>query len=134
MMAESQSQMAGVMVESRDERHLCPMLGAATIVLLIAACKLVVHLYAGHRYGYLGDELYYLACSRHLAWGYVDQPPLIAMIAWAVRNTLGQSLLALRFLPALAGAVEVVLTALIARELGGKIGRASCRERVLAIV
>ena len=83
MMAESQPQMAGGTVESRDERHLFPMLGATTIVLLIAACKLVVHLYAGHRYGYLGDELYFLACSRHLAWGYVDQPPLIAMIAWA---------------------------------------------------
>jgi len=120
MMAESQPQMAGGTVESRDERHLFPMLGATTIVLLIAACKLVVHLYAGHRYGYLGDELYYLACSRHLAGGYVDQPPLIAMIAWAVRHTLGQSLLAIRFLPALAGAVEVVLTALIARELGGR--------------
>ena len=88
MMAESQSQMAGGTVESHDERHLCPMLGATTIVLLIAACKLVVHLYAGHRYGYLGDELYFLACSRHLAWGYVDQPPLIAMIAWVVRHTL----------------------------------------------
>ncbi len=120
MMVESQPQMAGGTVESRDERHLFPMLGATTIVLLIAACKLVVHLYAGHRYGYLGDELYFLACSRHLAWGYVDQPPLIAMIAWVARHTLGQSLLAIRFLPALAGAVEVVLTALIARELGGR--------------
>jgi len=120
MMVESQSQIAGVTVESRDEMQLFPMLGATTIVLLIAASKLVVHLYAGHRYGYLGDELYFLACSRHLAWGYVDQPPLIAVIAWAVGHTLGQSLLAIRFLPALAGAVEVVLTALIARELGGR--------------
>ena len=49
MMVESQSQMAGGTVESHDERYLCPMLGATTIVLLIAACKLVVHLYAGHR-------------------------------------------------------------------------------------
>ena len=45
MMAESQPQMAGGTVERRDERHLFPMLGATTIVLLIAACKLVVHLY-----------------------------------------------------------------------------------------
>src|SRR5262249_44678195 len=120
MMAESQPQMAGVTAESRDERHLFPMLGATTIVFLLAACKLVVHLYAGHRYGCLCDELYFLDCSRHLAWGYVDQPPLIAVIGWAVRHTLGQSLLAIRFLPALAGAVEVVLTALIARELGGR--------------
>ena len=50
-MVESQSQIAGVTVESRDEMQLFPMLGATTIVLLIAACKLVVHLYAGHRYG-----------------------------------------------------------------------------------
>src|SRR5262249_55559705 len=97
MMAESQPQMAGGTVESRDERLLFPMLSATTIVLLIAACKLVVHWYAGSRYGYLGDELYYLACSHRLAAGYVDQPPLIAMIAWAVRHTLGQSLLAIRF-------------------------------------
>src|SRR5215472_4078366 len=103
MMAESQPQMAGGTVESRDDWRLFPMLGATTVVLLIAACKLVVHLYAGHRYGYLGDELYFLACGRHLTWGYVDE-----------------SLLAIRFLAALAGAVEVVLTALIARELGGR--------------
>src|SRR5262249_2038856 len=120
MMAESQPQMAGGTVDTPDERDLFPMLGPTPIVLLIAACKLVVHLYAGNRYGYLGDELYFMACSRHLAWGYVDQPPLIAVIAWAVRLTLGQSLPAIRFLPALAGAVEVVLTALIARELGGR--------------
>jgi len=50
-MAESQLQMAGVTVGSRDERQLLPMLGATTIVLLIAASKLLVHLYAGHRYG-----------------------------------------------------------------------------------
>jgi len=81
--------------------------------------KLLVHLYAGRYYGYFVDELYYLACSRHLAWGYVDQPPLIAGIAWLIRMVLGDSLPAIRLLPALAGAAEVALTALIARELGG---------------
>src|SRR5580700_1628662 len=93
---------------------------AATVVLCLAACKLLIHLYAGWHDGYLRDELYYLACSRHLAWGYVDQPPLIALIAWMVRSTIGDSVLAIRLLPALAGAFEVVLTAAIARELGGK--------------
>jgi len=90
------------------------------MVLCLAAGKLVIHLYAGRHYGYFVDELYYLACSRHLAWGYVDQPPLIAAIAWLVRRILGDSLPAIRLLPALAGAGEVALTALIARELGGK--------------
>ena len=93
---------------------------ATALVLCIAACKLMVHLYAGRHYGYFVDELYYLACSRHLDWGYVDQPPLIAVITWLVRSLLGDSLPALRFLPAVAGAAMVALTALIARELGGK--------------
>ncbi|HXW57165.1 MAG TPA: glycosyltransferase family 39 protein [Candidatus Cybelea sp.] len=93
--------------------------GVTAIVLLIATSKLALHLYAGHRYGYFVDELYYLACSRHLDWGYVDQPPLIAAMAWLVRHTLGPSLPALRFVSGLAGAAEVVLTAMIARELGG---------------
>ena len=86
----------------------------------IAAIKLLLHLYAGRHYGYFVDELYYLACADHLAWGYVDQPPLIALIAKLTRLTLG------RFasprsdlLPALAGAAKVLLAAMLARELGG---------------
>ena len=93
---------------------------ATALVLGISACKLLVHLYAGRHYGYFVDELYYLACSRHLDWGYVDQPPLIAVIAWLAGKLLGDSLPAIRFFPAVAGAAEVALTGLITRELGGK--------------
>src|SRR5437762_8437641 len=92
----------------------------ASIVFCIAACKLLLHLYAGRHYGYFVDELYYLACARHLAWGYVDQPPLIALVAWLERALLGDSLSAIRFLPALSGAAKVLLTGLISRELGGR--------------
>ncbi len=95
-------------------------LSATAIILCLSACKLLVHLYAGRYYGYFSDELYYLACSRHLAWGYVDQPPLIAVITWVIRVLLGESLPAIRFLPAVAGAAEVALTGLMARELGGR--------------
>jgi len=95
-------------------------LSAGALVLGITAIKFLVHLYSGQRYGYFVDELYYLACSRHLAWGYVDQPPLIAVVTWLTRRLLGDSLPALRFIPAVAGAAEVALTALLARELGGK--------------
>jgi predicted membrane-bound mannosyltransferase len=91
------------------EARSAPSAGA--ILLAIVVGKLLVHLYGGHRYGYFVDELYYLACSRHLDWGYVDQPPLIALITWAWRSVFGQSLAALRLLPALAGVAEVVLTA-----------------------
>ncbi|HEX6896604.1 MAG TPA: glycosyltransferase family 39 protein, partial [Bryobacteraceae bacterium] len=85
-----------------------------------AASKLVVHLFSSHQYGYFIDELYYLACSEHLAWGYVDQPPLIAAIAKTARLLFGDSLAAIRFFPALAGAMLVLLTGWMARELGGK--------------
>ncbi len=94
--------------------------GAGLAVGAIAAVKLALHLYADRRYGYFVDELYYLDCARHLAWGYVDQPPLIALIAWLERALLGDSLSAIRFLPALSGAAKVLLTGLIARELGGR--------------
>jgi 4-amino-4-deoxy-L-arabinose transferase-like glycosyltransferase len=92
---------------------------ASALVVGIAACKLLVHLYAGRHYGYFVDELYYMACSRHLDWGYVDQPPLIALITWVARALFGDSLAAIRFFPAVAGAAVVWLTAVIARELGG---------------
>ncbi len=80
----------------------------------------LLHMFVNGRYGYFVDELYYLACSRHLDWGYVDQPPLIAAITWIERITLGDSLHALRFLPAVADGLLVLLTGLIARELGGR--------------
>lgn len=81
----------------------------------------VLHMLFNGRYGYFVDELYYVACSRHLAWGYVDQPPLIAIITWIERMTLGDSLHALRFLPAVAGGLLVLLTGLIVQELGGRL-------------
>jgi hypothetical protein len=89
------------------------------IVLYIAATKLFVQLLVAGRYGIFRDELYYLACSEHLDWGYVDQPPLIALVAWFARSLFGNSLLGLRFLPALAGAALVWLTGKLAREMGG---------------
>jgi hypothetical protein len=89
------------------------------IVLYIAATKLFVQLLVAGRYGIFRDELYYLACSEHLDWGYVDQPPLIALIAWFARRVFGNSLLGLRFLPALAGAALVWLTGKLTREMGG---------------
>lgn len=88
-------------------------------VLAALLGKLLVQLYAAPRYGYFVDELYYLACSRHLDWGYVDQPPLIAVVVAAVRVLLGQSLVAIRLIPLCAGVLEVGLAALLACEMGG---------------
>jgi Dolichyl-phosphate-mannose-protein mannosyltransferase len=71
------------------------------------------------RYGFFRDELYYMACGRHLAWGYIDQPPLIGLLAWCSRHLLGNSIVSIRVLPVLAGAAVVFLTGVLARELGG---------------
>ena len=88
------------------------------LVGLLAAAKLFVHLVSAGRYGYFRDELYFLDCGRHLDWGYVDCAPLIAVYA-KIALLLGGSLPVLRSLAALAGAARVVVTMLLARELGG---------------
>jgi Dolichyl-phosphate-mannose-protein mannosyltransferase len=89
-------------------------------VYLIALAYFALHMATAARYGYFRDALYYLACSHHLAFGYVDLPPLFPFIAWIARHTLGTSLYALIFWPALAGAVRIILIAAFARELGAK--------------
>ncbi len=92
----------------------------AAIVLLIAGLRLLLHLFTANRYGPFRDEMYYLDCAQHLDWGYVDQPPVIAILAWFTRHVFGTSLLAIRLLPALAGAGTVALTGYIAHQLGGR--------------
>jgi hypothetical protein len=89
------------------------------VVALLVALKVGVHLATAGRYGIFRDELYYVACARHLAWGYVDHPPLIAGVTWVTMRVFGTSLLGLRVLPALAGGALVWMTARVARELGG---------------
>ena len=81
---------------------------------------LSLHCYLNNRYDFFRDEFNYLACARHLAWGYVDQPPLIPWFAGLSLSTLGDSLRAIRFLPALFMSLTVVLTAEIARQFGGR--------------
>ena len=88
-------------------------------VLGIAAGLVVLELAVAARYGYHRDELYFLACARHLAWGYVDQPPFVPAVARLSTAWFGPSVVALRLFPALAGGATVVFTALMARELGG---------------
>jgi Dolichyl-phosphate-mannose-protein mannosyltransferase len=92
---------------------------ATALLLGLAFCKFFLHLLAINHYGFFRDELYYMACGEHLAWGYIDQPPLIALLAWIARHLFGESLVAIRLLPVVAGTAMVVLTGLFARELGG---------------
>jgi len=87
---------------------------------IVAVIYFAAHMITATRYGYFRDALYYLACSEHLDWGYVDQPPLIALVGWIARHTFGTSLRALLLWPALAGCERIFLVAAFARELGAK--------------
>jgi hypothetical protein len=89
------------------------------VVLYLAFAKLLLHLLTAGRYGIFRDEMYYVACSKHLAWGYVDHPPMNVLIAWFARHVFGDSLLGLRLLPAVAGAALVWMTGQLTREMGG---------------
>lgn len=88
----------------------------------LAAIKFLVHFVnnLNGAYGFSRDEFYYIACTNHLAFGYVDQPPLSILLLKISRIFFGDSLAAVRLLPALAGALTVLLAGLIAKELGGK--------------
>jgi len=90
------------------------------LIWTIAFAKLLFHIYFNNRYGYFRDEFDYIACGNHLAWGYVDQPPLVPFLIHICQGVLGDSLRSIRFIPALASSLLVVQGAAIAREFGGK--------------
>ena len=96
----------------REDKHLL------AIALLVFAAHVLTNWIAV--YDYFRDEFYYIACTDHLDWGYVDHPPLSILILWINRILLGDSMLALRLPTAIASAVLVYLAGLLVRELGGE--------------
>ena len=98
---------------------------ALRLAALFAVFKLVLHIatnaWEAHiGWGYFRDELYYILCGQHLAWGYVDHGPMVAVQARLAILLFGKSLVGLRLFSALAGAKQVFLTGLIAWALGGR--------------
>ena len=89
------------------------------LLVALPLLKLLVHLAMGAGYGYHRDELYYLDCAEHLDWGYVDHPPFCVLVLAATRALSGDSIAAIRVVPAIAGALTILLTGLMARRLGG---------------
>src|SRR5262249_27474927 len=109
-MAASREHFGGPLAPHAPRSRAVPLLGLLVFVLEIAVA---------HRYGVFRDELYYVACGKHLAFGYVDHPPLVALMARVTSAGLGDSLLALRVLPALCAGATVLLGGELARTLGG---------------
>ena len=100
---------------------------ALILAALFATLAFLVHfvssLWGSHLgYGFFRDELYYLVCGHHLAWGYVDQPPLVAVQARIAETLFGLSPTGIRILSFAAAGVLVGLTGLLTRQLGGLRG------------
>ncbi|MFC1433779.1 glycosyltransferase family 39 protein [Streptacidiphilus sp. N1-3] len=87
-------------------------------VLLVAAVVAVVHLAVATRYGWHRDEFYYVICGRHLAWGYVDQPPLTPLLA-RLAAALPGGVLPLRLLAVASQVGCVLLAPMLTAEFGG---------------
>jgi 4-amino-4-deoxy-L-arabinose transferase-like glycosyltransferase len=90
------------------------------IAAVAALVTLVIHLAANPHYGFFRDELYFIICGVHPAWGYVDQPPVVPLLA-AGSQLFGHSLFALRALAAIFAAAGAYVTCLVAFELGGGV-------------
>ena len=84
----------------------------------IALACVAVHEAVSHRFGFYRDELYFIDCARHLAWGYVDQPPLAPFVTW-LAAPLHYPVWGVRFFPALLSGVTILLACAIAAEFGG---------------
>ena len=103
---------------SRVEPAGLPPFALAPVVA-VAAGFFALNLALAARYGYHRDELYFLACAKRLAWGYVDQPPIVPAVTRLATVVFGRSVVGVRVFPALAGGALVVVVGLLAREMGG---------------
>ncbi len=92
---------------------------ALRLVLVVVVSKCALNFVCAGRYGWQRDELYYAVAGRHLQGGYVEFPPVTALLSALARVLLGWSLVGFRGFAILAGAATIIVAALVARELGG---------------
>jgi hypothetical protein len=88
------------------------------VAYALALVTVAIHLAVSHRFGYYRDELYFIDCAKHLAWGYVDQPPLTPFVTW-LTAPLNYPVWGLRFFPGVLCGITVLFGCAIARELRG---------------
>jgi hypothetical protein len=98
----------------KPKLHLLALLSFITFIIYIISSTIAP-------YGFFIDEVYFIACSKRLAFGYVDQPPLSLLLLSPVVKLFGHNMLAIRVLPALSMAATVFMTGLVAKKLGGSL-------------
>src|SRR5580704_1970580 len=90
-----------------------------TVLLTLAAAVVLVHLLTNHRYGFHRDELQFLSDARHLDWGYVSYPPFTPFVEHIALAVFGLSLTGLRLFSVIAQTIAILVSGLMARDLGG---------------
>jgi len=99
-----------------------PLLSDTALIIYIALATVILHLIIGNRYGWHRDELATLEDSRHLAWGYPAYPPVTPLFGRLSLLLFGTSVRGFRFFANIAQAIAVLLTGLMARDMGGRRG------------
>jgi 4-amino-4-deoxy-L-arabinose transferase-like glycosyltransferase len=110
---------ASVSKPLRIPRPRSALTSAPALLTYLGLLCFAAHMLVAGNYGYFRDELYYIADGHHLQAGYVDQPALVGWLAALMNVLSGDSLVAIHIIPALAAGALVVVTGLMARELGG---------------
>ena len=97
--------------------------GDLAVIFYLSLVRMIFHLIVNFSggYGLFRDELYYVACTDHLAMGYVDQPPLSVFLLKGIISIFGDSLFAIRLIPAIVSACTAFVTGLMVIRLGGKL-------------
>jgi 4-amino-4-deoxy-L-arabinose transferase-like glycosyltransferase len=95
------------------------LLSNTAILVWMAVASIILHCLVNNQYGFHRDELNFIEDGRHLAWGYVDCPPFTPFVAHVAESLFGTSLVGIRFFPAMAQGLVLVLTGLMVRRMGG---------------
>jgi hypothetical protein len=107
--------------------------GGLMVLLGVALLHFLLHILAGPGYGMFRDEFYYIECARHLDWGYVDHPPFsIAVLAGSIA-VFGDSVQAIRLIPALLGVLLIVLVWFMTGDLGGGLAAKTIAAMAAAV-
>lgn len=106
------------MSESKNKFQL---ISDNSVLISLSVIYVIIHLIFINQYNYFRDELYYIACGNHLSFGYVDQPPFVAIVAFISTKLLGESMFAIRILSVIAGGLTVFITGKMTKQLGGSL-------------
>jgi len=107
-------------MNTSEEQELADYPWRPIVILCVGVVGLL--LTVAPRYGWHRDELYFLEAGRHLAWGYIDQPPFVPFVAHIADMLAPGNLVVFRMLPAITTAVTIGLGAALVREFGGRRG------------